>query len=290
MATSPLSNPLAPVRPQLTPVEPSQNATVQPTVQPTVRDHFERAGEAIRDAVHNAKEGIKQPIERAKERVRTGVVEGVQAYDQPHLNLLNVYETVFVVDDSNTMTASDWQRAKAALLQMLPLATLHNAVGKVDVLLASNQGVRLRTEQEVGNYVLQQLQQSLLSADVSDMARRTLKDRMGKLGQPGFKPLNLVVLSNRMPDHTVQTALVQAAQAAHNADANHPLRVQYSLTRDDAASQMSANDFAGTFAQSNSIDDVVDCGTIPGTPAFADLAVQQLVGKIGTWAVDSVAN
>ena len=121
------------------------------------------------------------------------------------------------------------------------------------------------------------------------MLRRTLLDRMGKVGKSDFTPLNLIVLSNRMPDAAAQGAMVEAVKTAHDSSAKHPLRMQYSLTRDDELLRNSTEKFPVEFAEANGIDNIVDCATIPDGPAFNDLAVQQLVGKIGTWAIDSVA-
>lgn len=279
-----------PVSYSVAPSGPEQPVVSYPAAAPTARDHMERANESIRDSAPSVAEGIRQPIGRSSRRVSAGVAGGVRELGMSEflLGRLDKYETVFVVDDSSTLTGEDWARVKTTLLQMVPPATLHNAAGGVSVYSASGESVWLRTREEVDNYVLSQMTQGAQSADVSDMARRALENRMGKVGEAGFLPLNLIVISNRLPDVAAEKAMAAASRKAHDAPAGRALRVQYCLTRDDAASRAGAEGFAQNFAGSHSLDDIFDCGTIPATLAMDRLIDKQLVGKIYSWSFDSV--
>ncbi|KAK8849641.1 hypothetical protein IAR55_004976 [Kwoniella newhampshirensis] len=212
-----------------------------------------------------------------------------QAGEDP-LEMLKMYDTVFLVDDSGSMAGSRWTQAMNALMGVADLVGKYDDDGfDVYFLNSRKDGSGMRTSRQVAD-----LFGGVRPNGATPTGQRLeylLRDYMKKLersrtfsigaGKGNIKPMNLIVITDGAPTDDPESVIVTFAKRLDKGE--YPLSqvgIQFLQIGNDAQAKAALEEMDDGLSSTHDIRDIVDTVPYSGEDMSADIIIKTLLGGI----------
>lgn len=190
---------------------------------------------------------------------------GVPQKDDP-FSFLSTFDTVFLIDDSFSMTGHSWMEVAAALKSIAPICTAYDADG-IDIYFLNkpdeNQFRQIKSAEQV-NHIFSKVKpqgRTPTGARLNAILKPYLKD-LDKQGDK-VKPLNIIVITDGQPTDDLISVIIKVAKKLDSLDAD-PWQVGiqfFQVGQDNTAAESLRHLDDGLVDQGGGIRDMVD--TVP---------------------------
>ncbi|KIR29410.1 hypothetical protein I307_01314 [Cryptococcus deuterogattii 99/473] len=280
--TSPASRPLprAPVSPDLSsPPVPQAPGTL--TYSPQLASSSQQPNASTANGVYASPPGLPP---RKPSRKKSAYVPPTQGEDP--LEMLRDFDTVFLVDDSSSMTKDQrWDQACQAIMEVADLASRYDDDG-IDVYFLNNKrvGKELRSSDDV-----EELFTGLGPRGITPTGRRLeaiLRDYMSRLEASQHtgeevKPMNLIVVTDGAPTDDPESVIITIARRLDRGQ--YPLSqvgIQFLQIGNDPEAREALQDLDDGLSSEHGVRDMVDTVPFSGEKMNAGLIIKTLLGGI----------
>lgn len=183
---------------------------------------------------------------------------------------LDIFDTIFVIDDSGSMAGGLWRETADAVKAITPICTSHDADG-IDIHFLNHQHSH---ENVTSASKVQEIFQTVRPGGATPIGRvldRILRthNKMYARAPENTKPINVICITDGVPTDDVEGALIQAAKKLDKLDAPAwQVGVQFFQVgndRDATAHLKQLDDDLNEIAGDDDLRDMVD--TVPFTDA-----------------------
>lgn len=188
---------------------------------------------------------------------------------------LSTFDTVFLIDDSSSMTGNSWREVAAALELIAPICTKYDKDG-IDVYFLNHKDEphfhKIRSAEEVKAIFrrVSPLGITPTGTSLKAILKPYLKD-LKKRGEKVVKPLNMIVITDGRPSDDPESVIIEAAKKLDAMDAP-PWQVGiqfFQVGRDGGAAEALRHLDDGLVERGGGIRDMVD--TVPWSDTNGDL-------------------